>query len=755
MKKPPKTPKSRKPRKAAPRADKLDELNIRISRRTFLAGTGAAFALAGCQTDLFGLGGDDGLADGPKDTQIASARIHPAIGVARVGVSEEFYLGPETIHGPPVSAASMRDASHNLKRQAARFRIYGYNKHGEVVRELTTDEVDVTWSVHLANKKAAWYRFLNALDFPEAEQANTACPRRNPGVPAEQLTIDAGKQPLSVADRGKVLAVGGTFGAGKVPVRLGDLRIDNDPKTPRNVSRLIVAGGFGKSASPSGRPPYEPTDPMGKEDDGAFNNAKDWYDDISDGPVTAEVKWRKDPSGANPPGKPLDTMPAWVIVAPPNFAPDIVGWRTLYDLLTDLHMDKASSRPETHLPDPGTTSFQKDILPMLKRLSGLQWVNKGFHLTFGKGPPDPGQKRWDFEDQTLLDQLRNPAGDKSLRQQVYNAFRQPGTKPRRKDAWPYIYGDAYGSFDANAVDNDLAVSKFRADHLQRWLEGNFVDEMISPPPTLEALPIAQQPGMLDRAALDYCLADAFHPGCEVTWPVRHDSMYMAPYRIALAAEGDEVDPGATDPNNPGMLTAANVTIRNGPIYAQRPGGLTRWMAVPWQGDTAFCRSGYDADNPLRPTFWPARVPNHVLARQQYLAAIRPTLSNADRKAAFDTRKGWLDALGNEPDVALIMNRMIGTDPKDPHPSWSQLGIVERVDRVVSPNDKSGIPKVCYVESLPANVPSVGLAAVPRGIEPPKSEADKKAMAAGFPGGERQREAFKNARFARAKRKSIY
>ena len=36
---------------------------------------------------------------------------------------------------------------------------------------------------------------------------------------------------------------------------------------------------------------------------------------------------------------------------------------------------------------------------------------------------------------------------------------------------------------------------------------------------------------LDKAALHFCLADAFHPGCELTWPMRHASLYSAPFRI--------------------------------------------------------------------------------------------------------------------------------------------------------------------------------------------------------------------------------
>ncbi len=70
-----------------------------------------------------------------------------------------------------------------------------------------------------------------------------------------------------------------------------------------------------------------------------------------------------------------------MVVAPPNFAPDVIGWRTLYDLLVDTHV--ASGR----LPFPETVSFTKDVLPVLRRLSGLQWVNKGFAAPFGKGGP--------------------------------------------------------------------------------------------------------------------------------------------------------------------------------------------------------------------------------------------------------------------------------------------------------------------------------------------------------------------------------
>ena len=52
----------------------------------------------------------------------------------------------------------------------------------------------------------------------------------------------------------------------------------------------------------------------------------------------------------------------------------------------------------------------------------------------------------------------------------------------------------------------------------------------------------------------------------------------------------------------------------GPLYASSPGAFSKWMAVLWQADTASCRSGYEPEyDPYLPSFWPARVPNHVLA----------------------------------------------------------------------------------------------------------------------------------------------
>src|SRR5690606_41903455 len=63
---------------------------------------------------------------------------------------------------------------------------------------------------------------------------------------------------------------------------------------------------------------------------------------------------------------------------------------------------------------------------------------------------------------------------------------------------------------------------------------------------LEEVALADRPAMLDEAALHHCLADAFHPGCELTWPMRHLSLYAEPFRIRALPPGQaEPDFGET------------------------------------------------------------------------------------------------------------------------------------------------------------------------------------------------------------------
>jgi L-Lysine epsilon oxidase N-terminal/L-lysine epsilon oxidase C-terminal domain len=575
-----------------------------------------------------------------KDETIVCAKIHPAIGIARVGDSDDWFIGPQVIEPEPNARNSYRDRMGRLKRQAAIFRIYGFNAVGEVVRELTAGMAAMKWTVHVANRKAAWYQWQMALDIPEA--ATIRLPRRNADVKGADragLVIDGlehsiwgtNAQGPEYMFRGKFLDTG---------VYLGELQTDE-------AGRLRFLGGQGKSDSPKGAP-ILPDGPNG------FINADGWYDDICDGPVTAEVTIE---------GRQIPVEGAWVVTAPPDYAPGLKGVRTLYDLLFDLNVRHG------WLPFPEKISFRHHVYPILQRLSRLQWVNKGFAAQFGAGGPN------NFEDKDYIRKLASKPATGAfdtygeLRRQVFNSFRDPNGTDNDTLSWPWIYGDAMDvPVPANTPRQNASISPTQYSYLALWAAGRFEDDWAKDekiPLKIEDVPVKDQPAMLDRAALEFCLADAFHPGCEVTWPFRHMTMFTKPFRIHRASTVTLADYGKE-------LTPVKALAPNGPLYAQGPGDLTRWMGLPWQADTAFCQSGYSPDyDPYLPTFWPAHVPNQVLTKKNYDIVVDKSQERARRLAAFSARMRWNDPLtGSTAEQMVSMVRHFGL-----------MGLVELLDGI--------------------------------------------------------------------------
>ncbi len=594
---------------------------------------------------------------------IVEARIHPGIGVARVGNSEEYFIGPEVPNPVPPPPGGYRDAQGHLKRQAARFRIFGYDVHGNVVGELTAEYAAVEWTVHVANKKAAWYSFDAALDLPEA--ATLQSPRRNSqiqGADREQLVIDPG--PRTVSGPGATASPfdTGTFFGHKVD--LGGIHTDD-------AGRLIFLGGYGKSGSPL--PGYTLT---------TFANNGGWHDDTSDGPVTATVTIGD---------RVLTADPAWVVTGPPNYSPDLITPQTMYDVMQDALNGQLVKLPKT-------PSFTNDILPLLSQFNDAQWVNKGFLAQFGWGAPN------DFLDPALLAKLATkPTADAGsttgamkgdpygeLRRQIFNSFRNPGAAQFVPQAWPPIYGDAFGSFTPSPRDG-FAVTQTLYNYLQQWALGNFeadYNPTATPPQSLDDVDPALRPAALDKAALHFCMGGPFHPGCEMTWPMRQPQMYRAPFRLRQhpdSAGRDGMDYGE-------FLTQATVTSFDGPLSASGPGDITKWMAVPWQSDTASCRAGYGippfpADQFI-PTFWPSRVPNNVLTEESYKIVIDASQPMDVRQAAFQYRPFWLRRLRmNDPRIEQI-TRMIHV--------FGALAVIERREFDAGPE----FPAVMYVATGP-------------------------------------------------------
>jgi hypothetical protein len=525
---------------------------------------------------------------------VVRAVIHPSIGVARIGNSAtDWFVGPEVADPPPEGAGFYRDATGALKRQAARFRIYGIDGSGAVVGELTpkTAGVTIDWKVHLCNRKGQWYQFQIALDIPEAKTYAPSMLRNISVADRTKLAIDPGYRTISGCNTS-----GPQFDSGKfldTPVHLGELRTDPD-------GRLLVLGGRGVS----------------KSIDGSFLNGManndGWYDDTSDGPVTATVRID---------GEPIDVTPAWVVVAPPSYSPLLKSVRTMWDLMLDVAINQG------WLSAPTTPSFLHDIRPIFHRMSMLQWVNAGYATTFGWGGP------FDFASDEWLAKLGSPKPRYAeLRRTLYNQFRKLPRDGISPLPWPWLYGDS-ASVIPVTPNSHLVLGQTQMANLSAWADGNFVSDY---PPTgpgvtkVEDLPLDQQGAMLDRAALEFCIADAFAPGLGLTWIMRDSSLYTGPFRIRHAPDGWV---------EPSYGAALNYPFAVFP--GQVPGGLTRWMSVPWQADIAACLSGYNSNFDLYvPTFWPANVPNHVLTESQYAIVMDKTKTPEQRAEAFAQRPDW-------------------------------------------------------------------------------------------------------------------
>ena len=550
---------------------------------------------------------------------VAAVAVHPAVGIARVGNSvDSFFFGPELPGSLPVAPDGFKDASGAIARQAARFRVFGYDAAGAVLQEITVAVADITWTVSVANKKAAWYDFNRAMDLPVA----VAVGRRNAdvtGADRERLVVTASERSISGPAAPPVALDAGRFL--DEPVSLGELLTDE-------LGRLVFLPAEGRGYSP-GQAPLT-----------SFANNDGWCDDTCDGPVLATVTIA---------GRTLQANPAWVVVAPPNYGPGLrAGLITGYDS-SRLGWDTFEGAALT----AADVSFRDDILPILSRIVDMQWVNAGYLSSNGWGSGA------DYLAPDLLARLADPTpANAALRQQIFAQFRSPEYAVDEPVAAPQIYGDGV-AFPARSPYQWLTVTPIQYALLQAWAAGMFTDDRDRPTPNdLVALTAAEQVLALDRAGLDACLGGAYHPGVEVPWTLRVPSMWSGPRRLRLRSTTvDYVDNGDE-------LTPERTMAADGPLAGSGPGDLTRWLSTPWHSDAASCRSGYEPEiSTVLPTFWPARRPQPRAARGR--------LPGRHRHVGADDRASG----GVRPPVRLAALRRRLSPPRDAAQHGRTLGRV--------------------------------------------------------------------------------
>lgn len=394
-------------------------------------------------------------------------KIHPSIGIARMGNSRtECFIGPEAPDPDfvPAPDGRYRDADNAIRRQAQRFRIYEYESTGVPgnapvpVREITGAEAEIRWNVHLANTKG----FTEPTGSPRQEVPNDPGPK----------SIEGASQTVEVA--------GNIFG---VEVALGTLRTDEE-------GRLLVLGGFGESASPSNAPL-------------TGLHSADWYDDASDGPVKATIRFRDG-------GAEFIATPAWVVCGVPAYAAPIYNIVTLYDLARDLAIRFKD------LPTQPAVRFTRDIYPVLRRAVFMQWVSPSANHPHGHGAGN-------FLEPGLFALLGdNSPASLLARERVFGKLRGAGG-------------------NMPPLNSGLRLTPTKLEQFRKWSEGMFVADWQGEPPAprLEDLPVAEQPEALDRAAMESMVGGSFAPGIETGSLMADASTYERPFRI-----DSELRPGA-------------------------------------------------------------------------------------------------------------------------------------------------------------------------------------------------------------------
>jgi len=580
------------------------------------------------------------------EKEISSIAIYPPIGIARIGNSDEYFLASEVPGVAPKPAGGYKDSEGRVKKQAVRYRLYAFDSKGSVIGEITSKNGTINWHVEVANVKAAWYQFNNALDLPGAS------------IPSEYRNVTVtGEDRKQLAITPTAIEISGTnvkddtysFDDGEfygTKVNLGHIETDE-------AGRLLFFAGNGDAQSKNNQPAT------------TFANNDGWHDDTCDGVIRASITIG---------GKIFEAKPAMVAVTPPNFGPGLFGVITMNDVVQDLFIR------EMKYPNPSEKGvvFWEHIYPILERMTQTQWVNQGFFMLFGKNSPS------DFTDHKLTAILENPSDSVSKeRERVFNWFRDPSSTAYTPTKVPPFYGDGFGEYEKIALV-DLPITQTQYDRLQKWAKGDFTTGTPVKPKPFVKQTLLEQLDSLNQAPLEECLGGPFHPGIELTWPMRVINMWETPYRLNVVGKDEP-----TELNFGPLLSPAIALGENGPLSKSGPGALTRWLGVPWQTDEASCLSGYDTSTYLPlPSFWAARVPNQVLSNQSYLRMEDGAVNIAQRLKHFDYRQDWLRDFGS--DYQKKINLMVA--------EWHELGIIAEID-VATPNNKEGfLPNVAWKET---------------------------------------------------------
>ncbi|MFC3690677.1 LodA/GoxA family CTQ-dependent oxidase [Chenggangzhangella methanolivorans] len=581
---------------------------------------------------------------------IKTIRIHPGIGIARLGNSDEFFVGPEAPGlvvdpggkgGPGPNGGSYRDADARLKRQAQRYRVYGYDADGKVVAELTkqSDLVQsLRWRVHVRNMKAANYAFQGAYLFDPDKLRNPSVQPGKKPIERDKLIIDPGVHTISSGEAGPVVMKGDVFvdvEKSKLPgelrfvgftpkdpsqevevtyeaardIELGQLRLDDGDRL-----LFVPAGGKGECVTTPKvalSNPSETHSPPNGPDGGrnpltnqfAYFNVPGWWDDTCGGEIDVTVtlkdgtvlSTRDGVTSAADEGARNARAGAWIVTAPPKFSPYMLHVVSILDRVYEAF-------PEAYPHASRKTNFYRDVYPVFAKAVNYGWVSaeaagvKPETKDAAHGPRQPGNLLNDRYMAAFTDPTEK---SRSMRQMIYNLMRRaPGKRGRLVDSLqppPPQRPTTWKDEEFKREEEDYKMPKL-------WGTGG------KPAQNEETgFDLPDQFLSLTDWQLNH-LKEWADGNFEVGEPVRPVALDELP----LADQPHALDASALEPTigggfHPGIEFPYLILYRENFAEAFRvaggvePGSVAAYMSSPWQGDFWSCDTAW----------WPTQRPDVV------------------------------------------------------------------------------------------------------------------------------------------------
>jgi L-lysine epsilon oxidase-like protein len=503
-------------------------------------------------------------------------RIHPAVGIARMGNSDTTYfltaekpwlpLNPDQRIIPGKAnkrqgGGKIRDTDGKLCKQGARFRVFCYefadmgakSKDQAPIKiwECEPNDYEIEWTVNVANNKASLKQTMpigarekntpNAVTLKTKTVADLNALKPFTGKPVGRLQLGS----CFLGADGRLVVLGSEGAHQRLPNARGANKIA--PKTPQN---LFWAG---------------------------------WEDDEADGPVTAKVKPKTSSLRGDKTMPQTNAVGAWVVISMPDYGADTRAATSLYDIATNHAYSRAKAGTGYRIDPKHLVTYYQQIAP-------LQFARYAVGYTIGyhrhKMPfviPAYTKKH------NLKKYMRNAKPTNMIKpESIWEAYSPSGWNGDPEPAPVYR---AAGSAAGVKWPDDMpyleytSVTEIQQDALTAWAAGTL-------PPGSDAIEKSSaamyKPYQIDRAHMETMSGGSFYPGIEVSRQAHWPATWFGRR-------------GCCDNHYDARVTN-KVDAAGKPTGAAGPGYLTKDLANPWQSDFVACSGVY----------WPHARPIEVL-----------------------------------------------------------------------------------------------------------------------------------------------